>query len=223
MMNINTLVLHDSTNISLKERAYKCIKENIISCVFPPGSLLNEKDLVEQIGASRTPIREALSRLEQEQLVMILPQRGSFVTDITPKTINDVYQAREMLEPGLVRLVTPVIAEASLLEFQHRFEQLAQDDYEAAIVADSDFHNFVLKSCNNDYLIQLMENMYAQNERIRILMVRKPQRLRETTEEHLAIISAMLRRDEAGAAEAMRSHMRNARQSAIKFQYGYFE
>lgn len=216
-------VSQEAAPVSLKERAYRIIRENIINLRFLPGSMLNEKDLVAQVGASRTPIREALSRLEQEQLVVILPQRGSFVAEITAKTINDVYQVREMLEPELVRLVMPVIVEESLLAFRKRFVTSADDDYDAATTADNDFHNFVLRSCNNDYLLQMMGTLYAQNERIRILMIRAPLRLQASAYEHLAIIDAMLDRDAGRAVEAMRVHMANARRSAINFQLGIYD
>ena len=213
----------EASPVSLKERAYRIIRENIINLSYPPGSVLNEKELVEQVGASRTPIREALSRLEQDQLVVILPQRGSFVAEITAKTINDVYQVREMLEPELVRLVVPVMDKASLMAFRRRFTTLADDDYEAATAADKDFHNFVMRSSNNDYVIQMMETLYAQNERIRILMIKAPLRLQASAYEHLAIIDAMLERDTDRAVEAMRVHMANARRSAINFQLGIYD
>ncbi len=215
-------VSQEAAPVSLKERAYRIIRENIINLRFPPGSILNEKDLVEQIGASRTPIREALSRLEQDQLVVILPQRGSFVAEISAKTINDVYQVREMLEPELVRRVVPILEEAGLAAFRDRFAALRGDDYEKAIAADNDFHNFVLRSCNNDYLSRMMGTLYAENERIRILMIRAPQRMQESTVEHLAIIEAMMARDVNLAVEAMRIHMANARRSAIHFQLGIY-
>lgn len=220
MPNNNLVTMEDLAPISLKERAYKIIKQNIISCKFPPGSLLNEKDLVEHIGASRTPIREALNRLEQEKLITIVPQRGSFVTEITPQIIKDVYQVREMLEPCLASRVTPLVGADDLLCFKERFNQLAPGDYDTAMAIDNDFHNFVVKASGNNYLINLMENLYVQNERIRAIMIRMPQRLGETVAEHLAIIEAMLARDEAKAGEAMRIHIISAMHFAFKFITG---
>lgn len=221
MANNNILAIEESAAISLKERAYKIIKQNIISCKFPPGSLLNEKDLVERIGASRTPIREALNRLEQEKLVTIVPQRGSFVTAITPQIIKDVYQVREMLEPCLVSRVTPLVTAADLEGFRECFSRLVPGDYEAAIAVDNDFHNFIVRASDNNYLINLMENLYIQNDRIRAIMMRMPQRLGETVEEHQAVIAAMLDRDGARAAEAMRSHIISAMHIAFKFITGF--
>lgn len=219
MLNYNSLNVDDPAS-SLKERAYRIIKQNIVSCAFPPGSLLNEKDLVERIGVSRTPIREALNRLEQEKLVTIIPQRGSFVTEITPQVIKDVFQVREMLEPCLVGRVTPLVDAADLADFRDRFRQLAYGDYDAAISLDDDFHNFIIRASGNKYLMNLMENLYAQNERIRAIMMRMPQRLSETVDEHLAVIDAMAARDEATAMAAMRQHIISAMHMAFKFITG---
>lgn len=223
MFGVEAAVAQDSATISLKERAYRIIKENIINCRFPPGSILSEKDLVAMIGASRTPIREALSRLEQEQLVVILPQRGSFVSAITAKMINDIYQVREYLEPMLVRQVLSAADPELLAAFRDRIAGLSGDDFSAATAVDSDFHNFLLRASNNDCLIKMMETMYVHNERIRSLMAQAPRRLRQSNDEHLAIVTAMLAGDGEAAAEAMRRHMVNARRAALRFQLGDYE
>lgn len=223
MIGLEAAAALDSATISLKERAYRIIKENIVSCRFPPGSILSEKDLVALVDASRTPIREALSRLEQEQLVVILPQRGSFVTAITAKMINDIYQVREYLEPMLVRQATAEADPAQLAAFRDRIAALSGDDFAAATAIDSELHSFVLRCSNNDCLIKMMESMYDHNERIRMLMARAPRRLRQSNEEHLAIVAAMLAGDGGAAAEAMRQHMVTARRAALRFQLGDYE
>lgn len=223
MFGVEAAVAQDLATISLKERAYRIIKENIISCHFSPGSILSEKDLVAMIGASRTPIREALSRLEQEQLVVIMPQRGSFVSAITAKMIYDIYQVREYLEPLLVRQVLSAADPELLAAFRDRIAGLGSDEFSAATAVDSDFHNFLLRSSNNDCLIKMMETMYVHNERIRSLMARAPRRLRQSNDEHLAIVTAMLAGDGEAAAEAMRRHMANARRAALRFQLGDYE
>ena len=181
MPDYNGLTPDESSALSLKDRAYRIIRQNIIRCAFPPGCLLNEKELVEKIGVSRTPIREALSLLAQEQMVTIVPQRGSFVTEITPKSINDVYQVREMLEPQVIKMITPVVAEGDLLQYRGRFAAMSPGDYELAMTADKEFHNFIVQAANNTYLMNLMDKLYAQNERIRVVSTRMPRRLEQAT------------------------------------------
>lgn len=205
---------------NLKEKAYQIIRENIMNCTWLPGSLLNEKDLTEFIAVSRTPIREALNRLEQENLVKIVPQRGVFVSEITIKTISDVYQVREIIEPFVVKLATPKADPAVLKRFYQEFESCSTSDDDVFPRLDYEFHYFLVAASDNAYLVQMMHNIYAQNERIRVLSTRLPHRLEETLSEHRAIIAAMLAQDADKAAQAMQIHIANSRNAAFQLTPG---
>ena len=203
--------------VSLREKAYRMIKDRIVTCEFLPGSPLNERELVELIGVSRTPIREALNRLEQERLVVITSQKGATVTVITPRIINDIYQLRDMLEPHVIAAVTPTFSEEILLRLRKGFnESNRSGHFEDLVALDSELHFSIINSFGNDYLCELMGNMYTQNERIRFLSTRMPRRLEETSDEHVQIIDAMLTRCPQKAAEAMRAHLTMARQVALQ-------
>lgn len=201
---------------NLREKAYRIIKQRIISCQLSPGSALNERELVEEIGVSRTPIREALNRLEKETLVTIIPGRGSFVSSITVKEINDIYQLREIIEPYVTDLVAPSFPEERLAAYRDAFLALDQDDYDGLARLDSEFHSLIMDAAENDRINQVMANMYAQNQRIRFRLTRQPARLQETVDEHMAVIEAMLTRDPLKAQEAMREHLIRSRQAAFK-------
>jgi DNA-binding GntR family transcriptional regulator len=201
---------------SLREKAYRIIKQRIINCQIAPGSALNERELVAEIGVSRTPIREALNRLEKENLVTIIPGRGSFVSSITVKEINDIYQLREIIEPHVTALVTPSFPEERLAAYRDAFLALDQDDYDGLARLDSEFHIILMDAAANDLINQVMANMYAQNQRIRFRLTRQPARLQATVDEHLAVIEAMLARDPQTAQEAMREHLIRSRQAAFK-------
>lgn len=205
-----------SQSENLREKAYRIIRRLIIDCDLVPGSILNERELVETIGVSRTPIREALNRLEKESLVTIIPQRGAFVGAITVKVINDIYQLREIIEPEVVAMVTPIFPAASLERLRQAFLELGPEDYDRLATLDNELHCLIMDSMGNDFLNQVMANMYAQNERIRFRSNRLPQRVQEAVDEHLTIIEAMLARDPAGAREAMLTHLANSRQAAFK-------
>ena len=94
---------------NLKEKAYIHLKEKIIKCEYPPGMALSERDLMETLGVSRTPIREAINLLEQENLIKIYPRRGMFVENITVKDIQDIFTVRKTVEPLVTKLATPHI------------------------------------------------------------------------------------------------------------------
>ena len=213
--NLCTESLKDS---SLKERAYRMIRERIIDCTLPPGTLINEKDLIAEIGVSRTPIREALNRLEHENLVRIVLQRGVFVTELTLKNIEDLCEIRELVEPYFARTASINADEAALKEYEGFFSHALDYDYEKVIQTDRAFHRYVASFSDNDYLIQMMKNVYAQNERLRMLSCRLPSRVTAAAEEHLAIIRAMLKRDADAASEAMKLHMVNSRTTAFKMK-----
>lgn len=203
-------------NHTLKEKAYRIIKAKIARCELAPGEVLNEKALIEEIGASRTPIREALSRIEQENLVRIIPKRGVFIQEITMTDISEIYQIREVLDPFITELATPNVPENELLKYQQLFSQVADLDYLESVEIDDKFHNFILKSCNNSYLVQMMNNIYVQNQRIRVLSARLNNRVNVSANEHLDIISKLLLRDANKAAEAMRIHIINSKKAAFE-------
>ncbi|MDR3589471.1 MAG: GntR family transcriptional regulator [Negativicutes bacterium] len=202
--------------LSLREKAYEVMKNQIITGKLPPGIALNERELVADIGVSRTPIREALNRLEKEHLVVITPQKGAAVSPITPKVINDIFQLREVLEPYVIGVVTPTFPEAELRRFQTSFSAPPIEECDLLAKIDREFHSAIVYSFGNDYLNHFMENMYIHNERIRFLSLRLPQRLAESVDEHLTIIEAMLTRDPQQAAAAMRTHLASARYAAFR-------
>lgn len=88
----------------LRDKAYEMIKEMIINCQLTPGEPISETELMKVVGSSRTPIREALNKLEHENLVTIYPKRGIFVTGITIKDVIDIYTIREVVEPLAAKL-----------------------------------------------------------------------------------------------------------------------
>ncbi len=213
---VSFLRMEPHKEISLRDRAYRIIRNKIITCEFPPGSPLNERELSSLIGVSRTPIREALNRLENDQLVTLTSQKGAAVTPITPKIINDIFQLRYVLEPYVVSMVTPDFPEATLLKFQKGLSDRSLDKYEELVTLDGELHFAIIHAFGNSYVNNLMENMYTQNERIRRLATMMPQRLADSAVEHLAIVEAMLAREPEKAAEALRYHLQSARYAAFK-------
>jgi len=137
------------------------------------------------------------------------------VTPITPRVINEIFQLREVLEPYVVSVVTPDFPETDLLEFREGFRQKAPERYDELMELDDRLHNAIIYAFGNSYLGNLMENMYTQNVRIRVLSTMLPQRLSESYDEHLVIVEAMLAREPQKAAEAMRYHLRRARHVAL--------
>lgn len=199
-----------------RQYVYETLRGMIVSCRYAPGELLNETSLGEAIGVSRTPIREALSRLERESLVEILPKIGVRVTDISVADINEIYATRELIEPYIIETSAAAIDRRALMRVRETLTQAAGDE-QAQYNTDSDLHALLLASNRNRYLAAAIDNVYAQNQRVRVMTGRRSAgRLAATREEHLAIVDAILLEQYAGAAEAMRRHLRQSKEAAIR-------
>lgn len=198
---------------SLKEKAYRYIRESILNLRYPPGSFLDEARLVEEIGASRTPIREALNKLEQENLVRIFPKRGVLVCDLTLADLDEVYEVRLLLEPYIIRRYAAGIPAGELEAAWARAQNQDGGDINDE---DDRLHQLLADSCDNSYIRAMMARIYYQNHRIRILSDRKNQQRRpDTGAEHLRIVDHLLQGRPEEAALAMAKHLHNSKEAAI--------
>lgn len=199
---------------SLKQQAYNIIKNKIITCEYPPNYLLNEEKLKEEIGASRTPIRDALSRLEQENLVHILPKKGIMVASLSIREINAIYEARMLVEPYAIEHYANQIPQKRFEYYQKVFQQKEEEvhggkEFSSEIYdIDDQLHIEFIDTTENDYFKALYERIYHQNCRLRRLSgVKSRNRIEDTQREHLKIIEACLAENWTEAAEAMREHL----------------
>ena len=198
--------------IPFKEKAYQAIKEAIIFQRFQENEFLSEKELAKQLGVSRTPVREALSRLAQEGLVRIIPQKGTFVTSLSFEDAWEICQIREALEGMAARLAAPKVNLDELAKIEHVYasleDALKSNDYAKTFQADVDLHNFVMETAGNQRIITIISQLNAQIHRVRLAAITSPERNRETFIEHLEIIAALKKRDPVLAEQAMVQHLR---------------
>ena len=207
-----------SNDSYLKSRAYGIIKEKIISCDLKPGSVISEKALMDEIGASRTPIREAIGKLEEEHLVDVYPKRGIFVSQVTIKDVLDIYAMRIIVESFAVRLAALILEPEQIRPFRNlwmpKHAALSTEDHNKS---DRDFHMLIAQASGNKYLLQTFSTLFNQASRIRMLsLLRMEKRLEEARKEHLFIIEALLRKDEDEAEKYMKHHLANSRETALR-------
>jgi DNA-binding GntR family transcriptional regulator len=197
--------------VPLKARAYAAVKEAILSLRFEPGMPLVESDLAQQLGISKTPVRDALQELEREGFVTRVPFKGTYVTDVTVTDIVEFFQLRAALEGFAARLAAPMLSDAEL-------DQLDRDLAAAAVaLAEGDLarcsslgqclHNACLDKAGNARLASITRNLDDHVRRLRILSDRISGRLGKSAQEHRRILAAMRLRDPSAAEEAMRSHL----------------
>lgn len=194
---------------SLKLQAYNMIREKIVSCEYAPGTLLNEEVLREQIGASRTPIRDALSRLDQEGLITILPKKGIIVSGLSISDINMIFEVRMLYEPFALKNYGFTLSDEWIMRFYREFsiphEQYPTLDF---FTMDDEFHCAIVAAIPNRFLRQTYDMIQTQNRRFRIMTGQVSQtRLEAIMQEHLRIITACLKKDWDLAAEEMRAHL----------------
>lgn len=202
---------------NLKEKAYNIIKRNIVNCDYAPGTFLNEADLMKEIGASRTPIREALNKLEQENLIKIIAKRGVLVSEISIDEINSIYQTRELIEPYIIRLWGNKLDVDTLKQYKDRLLNLSHSISEAeSYKMDDEIHNFVVSACENKYLTQVMNKCYDQNHRMRIISGKLKSRLKISHDEHLKILDCIINNNMEEAAKALEYHLENAKKAAVE-------
>jgi DNA-binding GntR family transcriptional regulator len=204
---------------TLKNKAYSIIKNKILTGILPPSSPVSEKELMEEIGVSRTPIREALFRLENENLVKVFPKRGIFVTGISEKEIVDIYNMRACIEVQAVRMATPNMdAKEDIDPFYDIFSRPDYSPaYEEHIDIDRRLHLRIANRSGNKYLEQVIAEMYDLSSRIRYLHISaySGKRLGQSRIEHLDILDKMRARKTVLAEKAIRKHIMVGMEGAL--------
>ncbi len=198
---------------TLKDKAYQIIRNKIVTCEMMPGSVVDQNALVNEIGVSKTPVREAVNALEMEGLLVVMPRRGVIVSPISVGDIDQIYTVREVVEPLVARLSTSLADREKLEEFHRIF---VQDEYEPDLIIQSDYlmHTYFVECTGNQHLIRLMSSVLSQNMRIVVLGARIQDRLKVSNSEHANILEMMLDRDANAAEEAMRKHISSAKMIA---------
>ena len=202
---------------SLKQQAYDEIKRKIVTCEYAPNTLLNEELLREELHVSRTPIRDALSRLEQKGLITILPKKGIMVSSLSINDINMVFEVRMMYEPYALLHYGSRIPYSVLT---HSYELLsdldAMSEDWAFFQADDAFHAAVVQAVGNRFLLQTYEWIQDQNLRFRVMTGQtSAPRLEDTSKEHTRILEACLKKDWSEAASAMKDHLINSKNATF--------
>ena len=194
------------------EQAYQEIKKRIIKTELNPGSVINESNLMDELGFGRTPVREALKRLQSDDLVVVKPRRGIFVSELAITDLTQIFEVRVELESLAVKLACQRITEEQL----KRLEKLSElylksknDSKEKMIALDGNFHALVREATHNRFLISNLE--YYYNLSLRIWYLALPRAASEEIDvgAHCDIYQAIAASDEDLAAERITKHIRD--------------
>ena len=192
-------------------QAYDLLRNAIVSLWLKPGEPVNEKAIGEQLGISRTPVREALMRLADEGLVRVYPQAGTFISPIDLEHVFEGQIVRDALEMAMIRRavgrLTPAFAarlEAILAE-QRRCSE--RDDHQGFYAADEEFHRTISQCAGSPRIWRIINNAKAQLDRVRRLNMPMPGQLDQIMREHQAIFDGLLSGRQARAARALKIHL----------------
>jgi DNA-binding GntR family transcriptional regulator len=205
-------------NKDLKNYVYKILHDKIVNCDYPPCSILNEAQLSKEFGFSRTPIREAISRLEQDGFLKVLPKKGLFVTNTSLEDVMQVFQTRIEIEPIAVRLASSKLPKEELLMYKEKFSG-EEGSIQTAFRLDTDMHLFIIEHCGNKFIIEMMKKVFDVNTRIIISSKQNQYKIHDARQEHLNILDLLLNGKYTEAAQYMREHIINCEKAALQFFY----
>ena len=204
----------------LREVIFNTLREAIIVGELKPGERLMEVQLAEKMGVSRTPVREAIRKLELEGLVDMLPRKGAHVADLSVKDIMDVLEVRSTLDGLASMLSAERITDDELKELKRVQTQFVnyveKDNLQGSIKKDVEFHDVIYRSSRNDKLIQIANNLREQVQRFRVIYIKDYSSTRELIKEHEEILESITRKDPELARKSAQKHILNQEETIIK-------
>ena len=211
---------------SLRGRVFNKLRENILNGVYDEGEELKEIAIGKELGVSRTPVREAFRQLELVGLIQIVPNKGAYVTGITPKDIHDIYMIRSSLEGMAAKLAVKNITKEQLEEMEENVYlasfHASKGHMEQMTELDSRFHHILYEACGSKMLENLLQDFHQYVIRIRKKTLSTKERGVASNEEHKAIMEAIKSKDEKKAEKLANTHIINAYEN-IKKHIGEME
>lgn len=199
--------------LPLRDVVFHTLRQAILKGELKPGERLMEIQLAKKLGVSRTPIREAIRKLELEGLVLMIPRKGAEVAEITEKNLRDVLEVREALETLAVQLACDQITKVQIRELREAagaFEEvLAGGNVTEIAEADEHFHDLINLATGNQKLIQILNNLREQMYRYRVEYLKNEAVYPQLLGEHESLIRAIEKRQKERAAEIVCRHIEN--------------
>jgi len=199
---------------SVVDQVYTAIRERITGGEVPRGARVHQEDLADELGVSRTPVREALRRLAAEGLVEMRTNRGARVADVGPVEIRAAYEARYVIEPGAARLAAQARPADAIGRMRRAVaaQRRAIPNVARSFEANREFHTALVTASGNEYLAQFVGRLWVARigEVIYERQHETPERMRLDADEHERILSAVERGDGRGAETLTRRHLADA-------------
>ena len=208
------LKVNENEYLPLRDVVFNTLRQASLRGEFKPGERLMEIQLANKLGVSRTPIREAIRKLELEGLVIMIPRKGAEVADITEKSLRDVLEVRKALEELAVQLACEKITQEELEELEkagENFKKVLNRSKDITEVAEADvrFHDVIYMATDNQKLIHLLNKLREQMYRYRVEYLKNPDVHEQLIQEHEEIVYHIKRREKAEATAVTCQHIDN--------------
>lgn len=194
----------------LSEKAYRLIKEKVITLELPPSSVIDEPSLMQELGLGRTPIREALQRLDSEGLVNIVPRRGTFVNDISITDLQKIFELRIILEGFCARLAARRVTKDEIERMELVLEKLdgaGNSDPRSMMSVDREFHELLYRAADNEFLTETLRRFYDLSLRLWYLVLNRLEDVQHSVEQHREVAEALRKGDEVRAEALVQQHV----------------
>jgi DNA-binding GntR family transcriptional regulator len=194
------------------EKAYTQIKGRIITAKMPPGSVINEAQLMKEFALGRTPIREAIKQLQMENLVMVTPRKGMYVKDIAVTDLLQIFEVRVELESFATKLAAQRIIETEINELKklaQDYQKVDPSDRDSLINLDGEFHRLLAKATHNKFLIKEIEYYYNLSLRIWYIALKYANPEEIDVDAHIEILEAIQAQDAEKAGQRMKKHIQD--------------
>lgn len=206
--------------LPLRDVVFNTLRQGILKGELEPGERLMEVQLAERLGVSRTPIREAIRKLELEGLVIMIPRKGAEVAKISEKNLIDVLEVRRALEELTSELACERITDEYVAKLKHAsFAFKASiNDTDLTVIAqkDEEFHDVIYESTGNQKLVQMINNLREQMYRYRLEYIKDGEKREAIAAEHQEIVKALEARDEKMAKKLVREHIEHQQLTVLE-------
>jgi len=205
----------------IRERVYSHLRKAVLSGRIPTNERLVETQLAQQLGTSRTPIREALHKLELENLVSSIPRVGYVVKGLSEEDVNDICEIRSVIEGLAVKRAISQITEKNLERLRKNIEQsrqvILQERLEKMVVLDTEFHDILCQSSGSKRIHELSQLLREYMLKFRIECLRTPEIASKAASAHERIFQAICERNLTKAQTSIDDHLREVREDIINY------
>ncbi len=206
--------------LPLRETICESLRDAIRRGILRPGERLMEITLAEELGVSRTPVREAIRKLDQEGYVVMMPRRGTYVANMSIRDVNEIFEIRTALESLSCGLAAERVTSEELERLQKLLVMIGgfmkNGNIDKVVATDIEFHDMLYQATRNERLVGVIHNLREQLTRFRTLSMSYPGRLEATLEEHRTMVEAIAQGDVKAAKRAAERHMEHSEQTLLK-------